>query len=524
MIKIIVTPAVLAALKVAFPKPHNAAQRALDKYVAVLEQMIDEALRRGQTEEQRKFKLYAISLHVLANRGGQIGPNKVRLHSWLKKAGVPLVEQVVKGSKFTQELSQVRFSSFAQLQTTSALSVKSVQAVDSEEAFDALVSGDAAAQQALFERLYPEFKSAWREDHLRALFDMVPVDTKSLQAFIRWLAFEATKFSKGQRERLIQDAAIICAVGKFNQGYFVQRKNPSAFGRMYYEGLSVQSAHKELRRAMLGDCWEYDMRSSVVAWKMGFAHAYVKECEPTGEVETTFRKTLLYLEDKKDFLVTLRRYTFDKNSASEPEFQLGLLKQALTAISFGARSHGSGWLEAPGKWRNPALVEILRNTNERKRFLADPIVQGFVAEQRALDGFICAQALKVKPELQQLKILQTPSGRLSQAKLLAYLYQHDETAVMNTVRKVAARHGREAIANVHDAIFFKQRLGSDLKSLIEAQLREETSNPYWHLTPTQLERYKAKPLDQDRLEAEHRARMQAEVAAAKRWVTSMFTQ
>lgn len=56
-------------------------------------------------------------------------------------------------------------------------------------------------------------------------------------------------------------------------GYYVQRKKPSAFGRMYYEGVSVQNINKDLRSAVLGDCWEYDIRSSVVAWKMGWAKA-----------------------------------------------------------------------------------------------------------------------------------------------------------------------------------------------------------------------------------------------------------
>ena len=37
-------------------------------------------------------------------------------------------------------------------------------------------------------------------------------------------------------------------------------------------------------RAMLGNCWEYDIRSSVVAWKMGFARSYMAHYGISGEL------------------------------------------------------------------------------------------------------------------------------------------------------------------------------------------------------------------------------------------------
>ena len=63
-------------------------------------------------------------------------------------------------------------------------------------------------------------------------------------------------------------ARTILAIASVMSGNYLQRKKPSAFGRLYYEGVSVQNINKELRRAVLGNCWEYDIRSSVVAWKM----------------------------------------------------------------------------------------------------------------------------------------------------------------------------------------------------------------------------------------------------------------
>ena len=83
MIKLTVHESVEAALQKAFPKPAASAKRALAKYISVVESMLFDALQRGQTPEQRKLGLYSISLDQLANKGGQIGPKKIRVHKWL---------------------------------------------------------------------------------------------------------------------------------------------------------------------------------------------------------------------------------------------------------------------------------------------------------------------------------------------------------------------------------------------------------------------------------------------------------
>ena len=74
--------------------------------------------------------------------------------------------------------------------------------------------------------------------------------------------------------------------------------------------------------------------------------------------------------------------------------------------------------------------------------------------------------------------------------------------------------GHVPIANVHDAIFFKRRLGVDLKTEIEWQMREHTGNPYWHLTPKKIERYTPSSLNSKREEQEHKDRMALEQARA----------
>ena len=303
--------------------------------------------------------------------------------------------------------------------------------------------------------------------------------------------------------------------------YYPQRKKPSPFGRMYYEGTSIQNVNKELRRAILGNCWEYDIRSSVISWKMGWAKKYMQEHAPGQDIRKVFQATTLYLEDKGDFMATVKHYTFGADSPVPKDLQTKLLKTAFTAISFGARVTSTGWKNDSGQWTNPAIVDILKNSDDRQRFLADDTVKAFIAEQTLLDDFIYEEVKRERADLLKLLFLQTASGRPSKSKILSYLYQHDETEIMNVVRAVAQKYGREPLASIHDAIVFRKKLGVDIKHEMELTMREYSGNPYWHLTAKELQRYAPRLLDVDTEEAAHRSRMLAEEQFAQTCATAV---
>jgi hypothetical protein len=298
-------------------------------------------------------------------------------------------------------------------------------------------------------------------------------------------------------------------------GYYVQRKKPSLFGRMYYEGTSIQNINKELRRAVLGNCFEYDIRSSVVAWKMGWAKQYIDAREQGEDLRKVFSATLNFLEDKADFMGTVQYFTFGDDSPVHKDLQPKLLKQAFTAISFGARQNTIGWQNESGGWTNPALVDIIKNGTDRERFLADPTVQAYINEQSILDTHLYELVKATRRDLLSKSFLQTPSGRPSKSKILAYLYQHDETEVMDIVCAVAAQHGREPIARVHDAIFFKRKLNVDLRHEIEMTMQDRTKNPYWRLSHKQLDRYEPRYFDLKMDEAAHKERIRQETIRAR---------
>lgn len=511
-IKITVSPQVANALQQAFPSAN--ANRALAKYVGSLEKLLFQAMQTGQTPEQRKLKLYSLSMHQLSNKGGQIGPNKIRLHKWLSNNKLELVQQVVRGSNISGKLSQVKLSPLITLQDNLLNNQHEMDKNISDRQLDEWLDQAAEDQTDLISLLYPELNGINTRADFLDQYDVVPVNVASLKNYMVWLQRDAHQMPAAKKATAIRHARLVLTVAKQCDGYFLQRKKPSAFGRMYYHGLSVQSVSKQLRGAMLGNSWEYDIRSSAISWKMGFAAEYIKAHTPDADVRKMFGATLGYIEDKADFMATVRYSTFRADSACSVELQKKLIKQAITAIGFGARHTQKGWLDHDGTFQNPALVDIIKNQTERERFLSCRVVRAFLHEQKLLDDYIYKYVETNCPALLHNPIVQTASGRASKAKVVAYLYQHAETEIMNLVRSIAIANGKTVVATIHDAIIFNTRLGPDLKHEIELQMREATHNPYWHLGATELMLWQASNRDAVREADEHRERIAREEAKA----------
>ena len=447
--------------------------------------MLIDALLRGQTFEELKLNLFSISLHQLAKKGGQIGKQKIRVHKWLNDNGLALEETVKLGSNLIGMVSKVKFTDLVSLEmppTTNLLA-------SDQQALTSMNNPCAKTAADLIDHLYPDFAQCVADQTLDKVFDAVSIDIKSLENYMQWLRSGATKFNASKRKQFLLQAHVILSVAKDKGGKYYQRKKPSDFGRTYYSGISVQNVNKELRRAMLGNCWEYDIRSSVVAWKMGFATECIAALNLHGTVRDCFKHTLSYLEDKKGLMATLQYLVFGKDSEVPDALQADLLKQAFTALSFGARKTAKAWVDQNGEWARPAMVEIFRVKEERDRFLNDVSVVGFVKEQAMLDDFLFNGVKQHRPDLLKLPYLQTQGGSASKSKCVAFLYQHEETAVMEVVRAAVVAHGKTLLASIHDTIITKEKLGVELTSEIEQLMQDETNNGYWRLSAKQLKRY-----------------------------------
>ena len=519
MIEITPDPKILAQLRYEFPRPPRSAEKALAKYVNLLESLVLKSMVLGRTPLQRKIQTYFVSLSDLTLKGGQIGPKKIRLHTWLEARNLSLIDVVQKGSNLTHKLSEVKLSALVTMVDHHEVDPVKLDLMDDVQTKKYL-DGDDRHNLELFRLMYPDFSSSATASEIEEKFDRIKVDQESLQAYLIWVSSKSSMLTADKKEAAIRQGKTILAISKVLGGEYLMRKKPSEFGRMYYEGTSIQNINKELRRAVLGNCWEYDIRSSVVSWKMGFAAQYVMSKSLEARIRDVFKWTTLYLEDRQDFLSTISHYVFLSDSQVPKDLRVKLLKRAFTALSFGATLKSQAWMDQAGLWKSTALTDILKNQDERDRFINDDAVKGFMKEQSILDTFIYEQVIQECPYLLKLDILKTPAGRTTKSKVLAYLYQHAETQVMEELIKKAKSKGRQPIAKVHDAIFFKKRLGVDLKEECEIAMREGTGNPYWRLKPEELKRYELESKDELAEIAAHKARMAREDQLAKIYAAS----
>lgn len=490
MLKITINPKVLNALRAAFPLPANSAQKALTKYVEILEAQVFRALHSNRTPEDRKLGLYVLALTEFSKKGPYIGGSgkKTRLHAWLKANNLELVHPVVIGTNISGALSRVKLSKLVQLDDFPDDLDVLLPAAQSSRAIDEILTGGKEENAELFDYLYPDYYSYTSDKNRLDVFDVLPVNIKSLRHYIVWLATASKKIAPKQKVTYLRQAKTILGIALHTDGLFFQRKKQSEFGRMYYEGISIQTVNKEMRRAILGDAWMYDVRSAVITWKMSFAGELLVLNNLYADYRKLFACTLLYLEDRRDFMATVIRDTFDTTTNVPTELMVPMIKQAITAIGFGAGLKSKGWKNVDGTWSVPSMAEIFKNKDERERFTSSPLIKGFFEEQSALDTFLYTNAIAMKPLL-FAKDMFKAEKRTSKSKVIAYLYQQSETHVMNLIRALLVANDRKPIANIHDAVIVRKKLSFDLKHEIELQVREYTGNKFWALAESKLQKY-----------------------------------
>jgi len=486
MLKVEISPVVYIKLEAAFPKPTGKAKKALDKMSFLLEAMLSKCVQRGRDNFDVMFNLYSMPADELNQKGPTI--KKIRLNKWLNDNGLALIEKVEVGSNLTGLVSKVKLTEYVSITKGVANISKQIAAATTDAELDLVLGGDVQKNAELFAQLYPDYFSYLSRTARDKVFDTVPIDVASLKNYIVWLCTDAKHFSLGRLETYTQQAMQILCIAKHTNGFYFQRKKRSDFGRTYYEGVSVQNVNKTLRRAMLGRSWEYDIRCSVVAWKLNFAQELSPYVDPMKDYRRNFWASLWYFEARKEFLLDVRHATFAKTAFTSIEFQDGLIKEAITAISFGARADAKGWRTANGRWSNPALAGILTNAQEREAFLQSPTIQAFIKEQSLLDEYLADGLRAEMPDLYYSDLLSS-GKRPSKSKAVAYMYQHSETQVMNVARTTLAKYGIKTIANIHDAFVVRKKLPSYVRDQVLYEMQAQTSNEYWRFKAEELERF-----------------------------------
>lgn len=435
-----------------------------------------------------------VSLDALINGCGEFQYQKQRYWVWNEfKELCPFFVVVTKGSNLSGQNTTVKINDDA---------ISKLLAYVSDEALvQQMVAGGASSGTS------PEW---------------IAVDLGNLKNYIDNAEHDLTRNAAGKSREWIDkvrrnanQAQIVHRIATSLDGQYPQYPKPSVFGRTYYHGLSIQTMSKQVRAAALGEHFQYDLSAAIYGIKLAIISGIVskpKERHVEYRLDGLFTYTKEYLREKD----AIRKRLADQCLTDTPMNAAGklrLVKQAITAIGFGAKTDAALWYDG----HIPAIAQIIMNKADRERFLKDKFVANFTQEQDDLTDAIVIHLKRVgqfDPIKQALKDAKHDK-RITDAHLLAYLFQHYETDLMNDVVAIAQAE-MPVIARIHDAFITSGKLSDATQAAINEKLREAHS-----LIRIECERVsgwqsldnRLKNEEIDRFEAAHRAFIAQEAAA-----------
>lgn len=275
--------------------------------------------------------------------------------------------------------------------------------------------------------------------------DYVPIDMVSLNNFIR--ANKAIARSGlndnyvSTLNRNLRIAQAILVLAERNNGVLPHVRNPISQDsrRVYYMGLNLQNAPKEVRHAALGDCHEYDLENSVVAWK----YSLCKDINPNIKLTAT----LEYLDHKRAIRQRLSQELFGNTSL----YSVGQVKAAITSLGFGAL------LSTHDK---QAIRENIKSKALAEKFISDPWVIEFSNEQHIMNKLILdameANNIHINDNWKDQDGFYQGKGKTKRVdkKIIWYYYEQVEREVQDEIFQEL--ENCEPLLRVHDCVYTKR--------------------------------------------------------------------
>lgn len=402
------------------------------------------AVQRGlllAQHQQLEDGLIPIEWRALRTRCGRFGSrgNETYWFDWFQ-ANFPLLEKITEGYKFGKQ------GKLTMAKTTIDLEI--------------LIAGQDPAEI---------FKAYYSNQDPNADIDLCPIDQQSLGNYI--LANKSIDKRNKTLDENLKSAQTILLISQAPQcfGFLPQIVSESDFGRRYYKGINLQTAPKIVRQAALGDCHQYDIEASVFTWKLDFVKSIY---------EIKLPATLDYLEFKNHHRTRLSEQLF----GSKEKGYVNYIKQAITAIGFGARKTNSVWMGENGKWKKTALGEIIKSPALLDQFLNDSWVKKFLEEQETMNKLIWEE-IKDLPIIKDDANLRNLNNQISKNKAVAKAYQTTERILLDEMTQIAK--SSQVLLTCHDGFYTKNKaklaeLRECLKSIFPSgQLDYEYHSAYF---------------------------------------------
>ena len=417
--------------------------RIINRYVNA----IKDELHSKEFKFYRNTDKFFVSLKNIGSKSrAMINKRQREMHTWFMDY-CPLFKIVTKGSNIDKRFTEI------------SLYYKIDTLIDT--LYNSTVNNEDFDQKTALEMLYGEEHFAVLANGDDSKVDFTPVDLQSLRAYIE----NTETYIQNQRqylkstkslEKRVRQAKRIYAIAHICNGEIIQIKSHSEFGRQFYQGPNLLTCHKDVRHAALGECVEYDINNSVYAWRLHEAKKIVKK----HNAKIQFPCTVDYM-DRKDYIrLTIARDVYGRDGISDP-FKQKLIKQAFTAIGFGAQGSAEPvfWYDRLER-KTLALNDIIRNPVERKAFMEHPFIDEFIQEQHLISKLIYKE---YKDDFKDVKVLLNSNGEVSEAKFIAFLYQHTETIVLNDALSHILK--QNLLLRCHDAFYLRKVNVDDVKEI-----------------------------------------------------------
>lgn len=382
------------------------------------------------TDEQIKNNQIPFAWNEVRRNSGKYGPRTKEKYwfDWIQEHN-PLIKCIKKGSKFGGAVK----GKLTMIETT--IPIEYIIACDDPK--------------EAFEMTYGVFDQEVLADTNKT--DWIEIDTVSLDRFIRSsqaeLENEMTKEKRDQYLRNLKHARHLMLIARATNNLIPNVIKESAFGRKYYQGFNLQSLSKVVREAALGNCYAYDIENSVFAWKMDL----VRKIDPTFKMPASFD----YIDFKKKYREDIAQYVF-KNDVWSLDYKVNVIKQAITAIGFGARATNAAWKNENDEWTTTALRNIIKDSVRLNLFLTHPWIKEFITEQNNINKIIGDY---IRPRLKDVQELYNERGNFSVNKAISYCYQHSERDVIEKLMTISGRDN--VILLVHDGFYTQHSLNND---------------------------------------------------------------
>lgn len=205
------------------------------------------------------------------------------------------------------------------------------------------------------------------------------------------------------------------------------KNNMFGLSRMYMKGANnLQGIRKPVREAALGDCFRYDINSSVFAYQMHIIKTHTPDVKTPCMMELLDNKTSVRSRLASECLP-------DTNATTE--FKHKIIKQSLTALSFGSN---------PNSWAS-GIAEYIYSDSDRNRFRTNPYVVGLAQEIKQYRDII--RKLYPKKQFPGVNI----------ATLCSNHYQAQESLA---IRQIISETQTDPLLIVHDCIYTRKPLDS----------------------------------------------------------------